>query len=58
MPKAVLNSGVIRLLEPLQDNRRDGQELRVEKLEPTESRIDEIDRDFAELAALCEQGNG
>lgn len=57
MPKAVLERGVIRPLEPLPPDWRDGQELRVEKVEPVDTPAQEIDRDFAELAALCAQGN-
>lgn len=57
MPKAVLEHGVIRPIEPLPSDWRDGQELRVEKAETAETPVQEIDRDFAELAALCAQGN-
>jgi hypothetical protein len=57
MPKAVLDHGVIRPIEPLPPDWRDGQELRVEKAETAETPVHEIDRDFTELAALCAQGN-
>ena len=57
MPKAILERGMIRPIEPLPPDWRDGQELSVEKAEPTERPADEIDRDFAELSALCAQGN-
>jgi len=57
MPKAILEHGLIRPLEPLPPDWRDGQELRVEKADSTESPAEDIDRDFAELATLCAQGN-
>ena len=57
MPRAVLDKGVIRPLEPLPADWRDGEELRVERADVTDLTADEIDRDFAQLAALCCQGN-
>jgi hypothetical protein len=57
MPRAVLDRGVIRPLEPLPTDWRDGQELRVEKADTDEASAEEIDRDFAQLAALCAQSN-
>lgn len=57
MPKAVLESGVIRPLEPLPTDWRDGQELHVEKVDEADASAEAIDRDFAELTALCSQGS-
>jgi hypothetical protein len=56
MPRAMLKDGVIYPLEPLPTEWRDGQELRVERADfvaASEESAAEIDRDFAELAALC-----
>ncbi len=53
MPKAVLTNGAIQPLEPLPQDWREGQKLRVEKMDETEAPLEEIDRDFAVLANLC-----
>ncbi len=53
MPKAVLTNGMIRPIEPLPTDWREGEELRVEKSENSELPIEEIDQHFAELAKLC-----
>ena len=56
MPRAMLKDGLIYPLEPLPPEWRDGQELRVETAdgaEVPEDYSDELDRDFAELTALC-----
>jgi hypothetical protein len=52
MVKAIVHRGEIRPLEPLPLDWLDGQQLRIEKMSE-ESPLAEIDRDFAELAALC-----
>ncbi len=54
MLKAVVSRGEIRPLEPLPADWQEGQRLRVEKAEDGETSLDEIDRDFAVLASLCE----
>jgi hypothetical protein len=54
MLKAVVSHGEIRPLEPLPVDWQEGQRLRVEKADDGEPPIEEIDRDFAVLAALCE----
>ena len=54
MVKAVVRGGEIRPLEPLPADWHDGQPLRVEKADEGETSVEEIDRDFALLAALCE----
>ena len=54
MLKAVVSHGEIRPLEPLPTDWQEGQKLRVEKAEEAEISVEEIDRDFATLAALCE----
>lgn len=54
MVKAVVSRGEIRPLEPLPADWREGQSLRVEKAEGSEMSVEEIDRDFVVLAALCE----
>lgn len=53
MVKAVVSAGGIRPLEPLPADWREGQALRVEKETSAEASLEEIDRDFAELASLC-----
>jgi hypothetical protein len=53
MLKAVVSGGGIRPLEPLPADWQEGQQLRVEKAEG-EMSVEDIDRDFAVLAALCE----
>lgn len=53
MLKAVVNRGEIRALEPLPQDWREGQPLRVDKVDNDEMPPDEIDRDFAILAELC-----
>ena len=54
MLKAILHQGEIRLLEPLPADWQDGQRLCVEKADESQTPLEEIDRDFAVLAALCE----
>ena len=54
MPIAVLQNGEIRPLEPLPVEWHDGQRLRVETLVDDDATPEEIDRDFALLASLCE----
>jgi hypothetical protein len=56
MPRAVLKNGLIYPLEPLPVGWKEGQEVRVEKVEQEPSAA-EIDRDFADLAALCASGD-
>jgi hypothetical protein len=55
MVRAVVSRGEIRPLEPLPADWQEGQPLRVEKAEDDEMSIEEIDRDFAVLADLCEK---
>ena len=52
--KAVVSHGEIRPLEPLPADWQEGQRLRVEKADDGEPALEEIDRDFAILASLCE----
>jgi hypothetical protein len=54
MVKAVVSCGEIRPLEPLPADWKEGQPLRVEKADEGEPPVEEIDRDFVVLAALCE----
>lgn len=54
MINAVVTGGEIRPLEPLPADWPDGQRVRVERAEDAEPSAEEIDRDFAVLAALCE----
>ncbi len=54
MLKAVVSGGEIRPLEPLPVDWREGQPLLVEKADDGEPSVEEIDRDFAVLAAMCE----
>jgi len=54
MLKAVVSHGEIRPLEPLPPDWQEGQPLRIEKVDDGESSVEEIDRDFAMLATLCE----
>ena len=54
MLKAVVSRGEIRPLEPLPVDWQEGQRLRVEKADDGETPVEEIDRDFAVLAKLCE----
>jgi hypothetical protein len=55
MVKAVVSGGEIRPTEPLPADWQEGQPLRVEKADDTNTSSDEeIDRDFAVLASLCE----
>jgi hypothetical protein len=56
MLKAIMSHGEIRLLEPIPKDWQEGQQLRVEKEDNGEVRVEEIDRDFAVLATLCEAG--
>jgi hypothetical protein len=54
MVKAVVTRGAICPLEPLPADWREGEPLHIEKADDAEPPVDEIDRDFAVLAALCE----
>ena len=54
MVKAVVTRGEIRPVEPLPPDWHEGQPLRVEKADDGERTVEEIDRDFALLANLCE----
>ena len=54
MLKAVVRGGEIQPLEPLPADWQEGQPLRVDKADDGEMAVDEIDRDFAVLAKLCE----
>lgn len=54
MVKAIVSGGGIRPLEPLPGDWQEGQPLRVEKADDGEPPPDEIDRDFALLATMCE----
>ena len=54
MVKAVVSQGEIRPLEPLPVDWQEGQPLRVEKADDGETSVEEIDRDFAVLAGLCQ----
>lgn len=54
MVEAVVSGGGIRPLGPLPPDWRDGQRLRIEKADDGEPSAEEIDRDFAALAALCQ----
>ena len=55
MVKAVVSCGEVRPLEPLPADWREGQPLRIEKADDSESPVEEIDRDFAVLDALCSE---
>ena len=55
MVKAVMCCGEIRPLEPLPADWREGQPLRIEKADDSEMSVEEIDRDFADLASLCSE---
>jgi hypothetical protein len=57
MLKAVVTQGEIRPLEPLPDDWEEGQRLSVDKADDRETPIEEIDRDFALLAKLCESSD-
>ena len=60
MPRAVLKNGLIYPLEPLPVEWQEGQEVCVEKVEPSLEREPseaEIDGDFADLATLCASGD-
>jgi hypothetical protein len=52
--RAVLSRGEIRPLEPLPPDWQEGQHLRIEKADDGETPIEQIDRDFAVLATMCE----
>ena len=54
MLRAVVRGGEIRPLEPLPADWQHGQPLRVDKAEDGDMAVEEIDRDFAVLAKLCE----
>ena len=54
MLKAIVSHGEIRPLEPLPADWQEGQPLRIEKADEESTPMEEIDRDFAVLATLCE----
>jgi hypothetical protein len=54
MLKAVVHHGQIRPLEPLPGDWQEGQALRIEKVDENAVPVEQIDRDFAALASLCE----
>ena len=54
MVRAVVSHGEIRPLEPLPADWQEGQPLRVEKADDADVPVEQIDRDFAVLANLCE----
>ena len=54
MVKAIISRGEIRPLEPLPADWREGQPLRVDRDDESESTPEKIDRDFALLDRLCE----
>lgn len=54
MVKAIISGGEIHALEPLPADWQEGQELRIEKVEEQAATVEEIDRDFALLARMCE----
>jgi hypothetical protein len=53
MLKAIVSHGEIHPLEPLPADWQEGQRLRIEKADD-ETPVEDIDRDFAVLATLCE----
>lgn len=53
MVKAIVSQGEIRPLEPLPADWQEGQRLDIEKADD-ETPVEDIDRDFAILATLCE----
>lgn len=53
MVNAVVSGGQIRPLEPLPPDWKEGQRVRVELDEDREMTVEEIDRDFAILEAMC-----
>ena len=55
MVKAIVSCGQIRPLEPTPADWREGQALRIEKVDYTEMPADEIDREFDVLASLCSE---
>jgi hypothetical protein len=57
MLKAVVSGGAICPLEPLPADWPEGQPLRVEKADDRETSLEEIDRDFAVLANLCDSSD-
>jgi hypothetical protein len=54
MLKAVVSRGEIRPLEPLPVDWQEGQALCIEKADEGESTVEQINRDFAVLATLCD----
>jgi hypothetical protein len=54
MVNAVISGGEIRPLEPLPPDWQEGQRLRIERADESEPTAEDIDRDFAVLAAMCE----
>ena len=57
MPRAILQNGEIRALEPLPDDWQEGDCLRVEKADDGNATADQIDRDFALLAQVCAESD-
>jgi hypothetical protein len=51
---AIMSHAEMRPLEPLPADGQEGQRLRVEKADDGEMSVEEIDRDYVELARLCE----
>jgi hypothetical protein len=54
MVKAIVTRGEIRPLEPLPVDWQEGQRVRVEKADDSDTPVEEIDRDFAVLDRLCQ----
>jgi hypothetical protein len=54
MVEAIVSGGGIHPLQPLPADWQEGQRLQVEKADDREATLEEIDRDFAVLAALCD----
>lgn len=54
MVKAVVRGGEIWPLEPLPADWQEGERLLVERADDAEMSVEDIDRDFAVLARLCE----
>lgn len=54
MLNAIVSGGGICPLEPLPADWQEGQRLRIEKADDDEKPLEDIDRDFAVLTALCE----
>jgi hypothetical protein len=57
MVRAVVTGGEIHPLDPLPPDWQEGQRLHVEKAEENETPIVDIDKDFAVLAAMCQESD-